>query len=507
MAALTLGDLADALPESRLVGDRATPVDRVVFDSRQVRPGDLYVALPGTVVDGARFVPDAFQRGATAVVVERAESLPGGRSGLVVPSARLALGILSARREGWPSRQLRVAGVTGTDGKTTTSTLLASILRAAGRRVGAITTVHARIGDETFDTGFHTSTPDAPDLQAYLRRMVDTGTQDAVLEVTSHGLAQHRVAGCDFDLAVLTNITGDHLDLHGTFEAYRDAKLRLFESLSGSVRKPGVAKSIVFNLDDPSAERISALWCDRRLSYALERRADVRARAVRESGQRTRFDLETPDRSFPVELPLVGWYNVANALAASAAALLWDTPAEAIQEGLSTFEPVRGRLERIDSDQGFEVFVDFAHTPNSLEQVLSLERERCRHRLFVVFGCAGLRDRGKRPRMGEIAGRLADRIYLTAEDPRTESLDAILAEIAAGCERSGRREGIDYWKIGDRGAAIDRAIQDAQDGDVVLVTGKGHETSMCFGETELPWSDHEAVREALRRRQARARLS
>ena len=505
MGTFSLFELADAVPGARVVGNGAVSIERIVFDSRQVRPGDLFVALSGTVEDGARYVPDAFGRGAIAAVVERDGSLPTGRPGLIVPSARLALGLLSAKREGWPTRRLRLAGITGTDGKTTTTSLLASILRSAGRRVGAITTVDARIGDATFDTGFHTSTPDAPDLQRYLRRMVETEVQDALLEVTSHGLAQHRVAGCDFDLAVITNVTGDHLDFHRTFEAYLASKLRLFESLSEGARKPGVAKSIVFNLDDPSAEPISSIWCEKRLSYALERRADVRARAVRERDRRTLFDLETPDHSFPVNLPLVGWYNVANALAASAAAMLWDIPITAIQEGLSGFEPVSGRLERVDAGQNFAVFVDFAHTPNSLEQVLSLERDRCRRRLFVVFGCAGLRDRQKRPRMGEIAGRLADRIFLTAEDPRTESLEAILSEIAEGCERSGRREGIDFWKIPDRAEAIDRAIHEADEGDVVLVTGKGHERSMCFGQTEMPWSDQEAVRNALRRRLASSR--
>jgi UDP-N-acetylmuramoyl-L-alanyl-D-glutamate--2,6-diaminopimelate ligase len=501
---MNLGEISEAVPGAWLVGDNRTPVVRVVFDSREVRPGDLFVAMPGLVVDRARFIPEAFERGAAGVVVERAESVPPGRSGIVVPSARLALGLIAAAFEDWPSRSLRLAGVTGTDGKTTTCSLLAAILRQSGRQVGVVTTVNACIGDEYLDTGFHTSTPDAPDLQRYLRHMVHAGMQDAVLEVTSHGLAQERVAGCDFDLAVITNVTGDHFDFHGTYEAYLAAKLKLFESLAHSSRKNGVPKGIVYNLDDRSAEPISSMWCERRLSYALERRADVRARAVRHYPNSSAFDVETPDQSFPVELPLPGWYNVANALAAIAAALLWDVRVSAIQEALAGFTGVPGRLERIDRGQEFEVFVDFAHTPNSLEQVLALKREHCRRRLSVVFGCAGLRDRVKRPTMGEIAGRLADRIYLTAEDPRTENLDDIIEAIAEGCRKVGRREGVDYWKIPDRGEAIERAILEAEPGDVVLVTGKGHERSMCFGETELPWSDHEAIRRALDRRLASA---
>lgn len=501
---MNLADVVGAVPGARLVGVGSVPVARVVFDHRQVQPGDLFVALRGTVVDGARFVPAAFERGAAAAVVEQAESLPPGSSGLVVPEARLALGLLAAEFEGWPSRCLRVVGVTGTDGKTTTSSLIAAILNCSGRRVGSITTVSARIGSTSLDTGFHTSTPDAPDLQRYLRMMVDEGMQDAVLEVTSHGLAQERVAGCDFDLAVVTNVTGDHFNFHRTYEAYLAAKLKLFESLARSTRKPGVPKGIVYNLDDPSAAPISKLWCERRLSYALEQRSDVRARAVRLYEDSAAFDVEAPDVSFPVQLPLPGWYNVANALAAISAALLWEVPISAIQEGLATFAGVPGRLERIDRGQDFDVFVDFAHTANSLEQVLRLKREQCRRAVSVVFGCAGLRDREKRPAMGEIAGRLADRIYLTAEDPRTESLDAILEELAEGCRRAGRREGVDFWKIPDRAEAIDRAIGDARTGDVVLITGKGHERSMCFGEVEMPWSDQEAAQKALDRRLAMA---
>lgn len=499
---MRLADAVGAVPSARLVGDDQIQIKRLVFDSREVCPGDAFIAIPGLAVDRARFVPEAFARGAVAAIVERADALPEGRSGLVVPSARRALGLLAAQLEGWPGRRLRLAGVTGTDGKTTTSSLLAAILRSAGRRVGTVTTVCAQIGDEIVDTGFHTSTPDAPDLQRYLRRMVDSGIEDGVLEVTSHGLAQERVVGCDFDLAVITNVTGDHLDYHQNYEAYLAAKLRLFEGLEMSARKPGIPKGIVYNLDDRSSERIATLWCERRLSYGLERRADVRARAVRHDSALTAFDVEAPGHSFPIEVPLLGWYNVANVLAAAAAALIWDVPVESIQHGLATFAAVPGRLERFDLGQDFDVFVDFAHTVNSLEHVLALQREECRRHLSVVFGCAGLRDRAKRPAMGEIAGRLADRIYLTAEDPRTESLDDILEAIAEGCRQAGRREGVDFWKVPDRGEAIDRAIQEAETGDVVLIAGKGHERSMCFGETEQPWSDQDAVRAALGRRLA-----
>lgn len=495
-----LESLQSVVPGARSIGDGRVSVIRVAFDSRNVLPGDLFVALPGTVEDGTRYLEEAFERGAVAAVVERAEALPVGRSGLAVPSARLALGLLAAALEDWPARSLRLVGVTGTDGKTTTSTMIASILRAANRRVGLLTTVRAEIGDERIETGLHTTTPDAPELQAYLRRMVDDNARDAVLEVTSHGLAQERVAGCDFDVAVITNVTGDHLDYHQTYERYLEVKLKLFIDLDRPWRKAGVPTGAIFNLDDPSADRIAAMSFDRHLSYALERRADVRARAVRFEASSTHFDVESPDGSFAVTIPFVGWYNVANALAATAAALVLDAPPAAIQLGLARVDGIPGRLESIGNDQLFEVIVDFAHTPNALEQVLKLCRERCRRRVTVVFGCAGRRDRLKRALMGAIAGRLADRIYLTAEDPRTENLDAIIEEIAAGCRASGRQEGTDFWRIPDRSQAIERAIDEAEAGDLVLLTGKGHEQSMCFGETEIPWSDAAAARAALDRR-------
>jgi UDP-N-acetylmuramoyl-L-alanyl-D-glutamate--2,6-diaminopimelate ligase len=445
------------------------------------------------------FIGDAFQAGAAAVAVERSEAIPLGRSGLVVPSARVALGLLAAAREGQPSRGLRVIGVTGTDGKTTTSALIASILRAEGRSVGLVSTVFAEVGETRIDTGFHTTTPDAPDLQRYLAEMVRSSATDAVLEVTSHGLAQERVAGCDFDAAVITNVTGDHLDFHGTFEHYLGAKLRLFEGLATTTAKPELTKVAAYNLDDISAEPIARLPIERKISYALEQRADVRARAVRFFADHSVFDAETPIGSISVQLGFIGWYNVANALAAVACAVGLSVPAAAIAEGLARAQPVSGRFERIDLGQPFEVVVDFAHTARSFQQVLALARERCQRRVHVVFGCAGLRDREKRPRMGEAAGQLADGIYLTAEDPRTESLNEIIEEIATGCRHVGRSEGIDYWRVPDRGEAIQRAIETAQEGDLVLITGKGHERSMCFGTTELPWSDQDAAREAIAR--------
>ena len=307
---MRLDELATSVPGGELIGRPDAAIARIIFDSRLIQPGDLFVALPGTVDEGSRYVVDAFRRGAVAAVVERAEALPGGRSGIIVGSTRTALGRMAAALEGHPSLKLRVIGVTGTDGKTTTSTLIASILRASGRSVGLISTVIAEIGDQKIETGLHTTSPDAPDLQRYLRAMVDRGYQDAVLEVTSHALAQARVVGCEIDVGVMTNVTSDHLDFHGNYERYLAAKLMLFEGLPHSARKPGIPKGAVFNVDDPSAASIETISVDRRLSYSLEQIADVRASALRLDPDSSRFQAETPAGSVPIFLPQIGRAHV-----------------------------------------------------------------------------------------------------------------------------------------------------------------------------------------------------
>jgi UDP-N-acetylmuramoyl-L-alanyl-D-glutamate--2,6-diaminopimelate ligase len=502
----TLAWLLAALPS----GSTCAPADAaelqitgLACDSRRVQPGYLFVAIPGVNVDGHVFLPDALARGAAAIVGQRpreALSVDTVVPYVQVGDSRQTWGWLAAAWHGHPSRQLRLIGVTGTDGKTTTVRLIAEILRAAGGRVGWISTVSARIGGEESDTGLHTTTPDALAVQDDLARMVAADTQYAVIEATSHGLAQHRVTGCDFDVAVVTNITHEHLDYHGTYEAYRAAKARLFESLSSSYRKPGTPKSAVLNADDSSYDYLQAFAADRCLSYGIKHPSDVQASDIQLAASGSSFTVVTPKGAFHVATPLVGLFNVYNALAAISVGALHDIDFAVMARGIAAVEGVIGRMERIDLGQGFTVMVDFAHTPNALDKALRTVRTLIEGQVTVVFGCAGLRDRAKRPLMGEVAGRLADRIVLTAEDPRTEDLAAIIEETAAGCERAGRREGIDYWRVPDRAEAIATAIREAQPGDLVLVTGKGHEQSMCFGTTEQPWSDHEAVRAALRER-------
>ena len=498
---MRLADLLTALPQKKTSPYSDVEITGLAYDSRRVAPGHLFVAFKGGDFDGHDFIPQAVAAGAAAVVGERQLQPVGDLPYVRVSDARLALAQLAAAWHGYPAWQLKVIGVTGTDGKTTTANLIHSILKAARHKAGMISTVKAVIGGgETYDTGLHTTTPDALDVQGYLARMVAAGNEYAVLEATSHGLAQHRVSACDFDVAVVTNITHEHLDYHGSYEQYRADKARLFRGLTASHRKPGVPKVAVLNADDDSYEYLRQVPADQQIAYAIHREADVMATSIQFTPGLTRFVVQTPDGVFDVQSRLVGEFNVYNILAAIAVGVSQVLDSGVVREGISVVRGVIGRMERIDEGQDFAAIVDFAHTPNALENALRALRPLTAGRLIVVFGCAGLRDVAKRPLMGEIAGRLADVTVITAEDPRTESLEAIMAQIAAGVEKTGLREGEGYYRIGDRAEAITFAVSLARSGDTVVVTGKGHEQSMCFGTVEYPWSDHEALRTALRQR-------
>ena len=466
-------------------------ITHITADSRQVGPGGLFVAYRGVQVDGHRFIPQAIASGASAIVGE------GNFHHLPVPyiqvqSGRHALGVLAAAWEGFPSRRLGVIGVTGTDGKTTTSNLIHSVLTAAGLRTGLLTTVNARIGDEVYDTGLHTTTPDAPDLQRYLRRMVDADSQWAVLETTSHGLSQWRVAGVDYDLAVVTNITHEHLDEHGDYEGYLRAKARLLELVRCAQPKPGIPRAVILNADDRSYPYLRTYPAERRLSYGLNQ-GDVRAEAMEHTPGGLRFRVRWEGGTMTVVTPLVGRFNVYNSLAAISVGLVLGLEAEAIQQGLAQAPAIPGRMEVIDRGQSFLAMVDFAHTPFALAAALETARTLAPGRVIVVFGSAGLRDVEKRRMMGEVAGRLADLTIITAEDPRTEDLASIMATSARACQEAGGQ----VIQEPDRYRAIQRAVAEAQAGDIVLVCGKGHEQSMCFGETEYPWDDRIALAHAL----------
>jgi len=481
------------------------PIRCITDDSRQVEPGTLFVAVRGVHLDGHTFIPQALERGAVAIVgeVERERlPLPADFPYVRVSDAREALGWLHAAWHDFPSRRMVVIGITGTDGKTTTTNLTYAILRAAGQKTGMISTVNAQIGDRSYETGLHTTTPTAGEVQHFLAEMVAAGTTHAVLEVTSHGLAQQRVAGVDFDVAAITNLTREHLDYHGTMEAYREAKARLFRGLWASYRKGLQPKIAVLNADDPlSYPYLREIPADWQLSYGVERpRVDVVAEAIEQRPSGLRFRLRSPWGSAWIHSPLVGRYNVSNILAAASITLALGILPEQVAEGVAQLRGVPGRMERIDEGQDFTAIVDFAHTPNALQQALRAARAMIAPlaRVIVVFGSAGERDPGKRRAMGQVAARYADLTVITAEDPRHESLDAILEAIAEGLAAEGKREGVDFWRIRDRGRAIRKAVELARTGDLVIVCGKGHEQSMAFEGVEYPWDDREAMRLALR---------
>jgi len=474
----------------------------ITADSRQVQPGSLFVALGGGSVDGHQFIPAAIERGALAVVGEQA------LNGLAVPyirveNARQSLAYLSAAFYDYPARKLTMLGVTGTDGKTTTSNLLYRILLQAGYKTGMISTVNAVIGDEVLDTGFHVTTPDAPEVQHYLFRMLAAGLTHVVLETTSHGWAQYRVDACEFDIGLVTNITHEHLDYHGSYENYRAAKARLFTGLANTLPKPqGNPRLAVLNQDDQSYPYLQQVAGPFQASYGLGAQADVHAEELVQALDGTRFVAVGPGFRVEVHSPLVGLFNVSNCLAALTAAVngLGIDP-QVAADGIAALPGVPGRMERIDLGQNFTAIVDFAHTPNALKVSLETARQMLAShpagRVIAVFGSAGLRDKEKRRMMAEVSAQLADLSILTAEDPRTESLDGILEEMAEGARGKGAQEGLSFWRVKDRGEAISFALTLAKPGDLVISCGKGHEQSMCFGTTEYAWDDRIAMRAAL----------
>jgi len=478
-------------------------ISGIAWDSRKVNPGDVFFALMGENVDGHQFIPNAVAKGAAAVIGTQPPSA------LQVPYVqlegddRLTLAKFSAAFYDHPSQDLVVIGVTGTDGKTTTTNLVYQILRAARIRAGMISTVKAVIGNEAVDIGFHVTTPEAPDIQRYLAHMRDSGLTHVVLETTSHGLAQKRVAEVAYDLAAVTNVTHEHLDYHRSYEGYLHAKGLLFEALALKTSKESaVPKLAVLNKDDPSYEYLAKTATVPQLSYSLSEDADIWADDIEFTPSKLSFVVRGLEESFHIQTPLIGKYNVHNCLAAiGLTAVGLGVSIGDVQQALESVEVVPGRMEKIDMGQDFLAIVDFAHTPNAIQQALTTARDLTDGKVIAVFGSAGLRDIQKRKLMPETAASLADVMFLTAEDPRTESLDSILADMAEGAVRGGGVQGESFWLEPDRGTAIRRAVSRAKSGDLVILCGKGHEQSMCFGDVEYAWDDRTALRAALAERQ------
>jgi UDP-N-acetylmuramoyl-L-alanyl-D-glutamate--2,6-diaminopimelate ligase len=472
-------------------GSRSVEIEGVTCDSRKVRPGFLFAAIPGHDHDGARFAREAVQRGASVILAEAAlppADDPESGAFVQVDHVRLAFARAARRFHGDPAARLLTIGVTGTNGKTTVAWLLREILRDAGRRPGLLGTIHHEFGSRRIPAA--RTTPDAGEIQALLAEMEGAGCGSVVMEVSSHALDQHRVEGIDFDAAVFTNLTRDHLDYHLTMERYFEAKARLFAGL-GAQSKPAVAVI-------PRDEAWGRLLIGRTnpkvriVTYGWEEPADVQARSVALGPAGSAFTLSGGGASRPVTLQLMGRFNVLNALAALACAGSLGLDLDQAAESVARVVSVPGRLERIENDRGIQIFVDYAHTDDALVNVLATLREVAAGRLIVVFGCGGERDRGKRPRMGAAAGEGADYSIITSDNPRREDPGHIIEHIAAGFPA-----GASFEKIVDRREAIRRALAVAGPADTLLIAGKGHESVQEFRDVVAPFDDRQVVRELL----------
>ena len=487
-----MGDLATAVVDGTLFGHAGAMVRGLTYDSRMVQPGDLFAALRGADFDGHAYVDRALASGAAALLVER--RLAADVPQIVVPDSRAALAPISTAFFGHPSHELTLIGLTGTDGKTTTGYLVDHLLRQAGYTTGMIGTVGIRVGRDITHQLPHQTTPESNLLQGYLREMTEHDVSHAVIEATSHGLAMHRLDGTRFAIAGITNMTHEHLEYHGTVERYWRAKAILVERVAAN---GGV---VVLNADDPGA--MSALpyatGATVKTVSASGAPADLRATDAVIRPDSTRFTLHEPGGRHQVAMPLVGGFNIDNALVALGIGQAAGLPVGDMVSALATAGGVPGRMQAIDAGQPFTVIVDYAHTPESLRKVLLLLRGMATGRIIVVSGSAGERDPGKRPLQGAACVALADLSIFTNEDPRNEDPERIIDDIANGAREAGAVPGRDYLAIVDRTEAIARAFDEAQPGDIVLLAGKGHETSIIIGYDHTPWDEAAIARALLR---------
>ena len=496
---MLLSHLRSALTDATLAGAPnagATEITGIAYDSRAVAPGGLFVALPGVHVDGHRYIEAAVARGASAVLCQYP---PGGNPPvphLLVSDTRAAMADVAARFYGDPSERLNVVGVTGTDGKTTTSFLLHAVLQGTGHRAALISTVAFRIGDREEYNASRQTTPESPDVQRLLAEAVAAGCTHAVVESSSHALMLDRLRHCHIDAGVFTNLTPEHLDFHGTLDEYRAAKARLFQTLGGGHKRdvPAVA---ILNRDDPSYDAMRAASAAPSVSYGLSAESDVRAHDLAVSVDGISFRATTPADEIVVRSPMIGRFNVYNLLAVLAYAYAQGIDLGDAAAALSRVYGVPGRMRRVEAGQPFTIVVDYAHTADSLTKVLDELRAVTRGRLIAVFGAAGERDRGKRAPMGRAAAARCDLVVLTDEDPRLEDRLAIIEEIAAGARAAGAREGDTLLIRPDRRDAVRAAVAAARAGDTILLAGKGHESCIIVGTEKVPWDEEDEARAAV----------
>jgi UDP-N-acetylmuramoyl-L-alanyl-D-glutamate--2,6-diaminopimelate ligase len=481
---MTLRELLSGLNTRRVAANLDVEILGLAYDSRQVSAGSIFFAIRGTRLDGNRFVPKAIAKGAAAVVSAlgpiEAIALPW----IQVDDERAAMAAMAAKFHRNPTKELHLVGVTGTNGKTTTTYIVEAILKAAGKSAAVLGTIEYR--GPGFDFAAERTTPEAPDLQKLFRQVADAGWQYAVMEVSSHAIEMKRVAGLQFEVAVFTNLSRDHLDFHGDMESYFQAKRKLFEGLNGA--RPRV---MVLNADDPRYESLRSIDARRAISYGMEVAADIHPIRHQFGWEATDVMFKTPIGELEVRTSLMGKANLFNIGAAIGVGIALDIPADAITRGIQELRQVPGRFEAVSAAQSFRVIVDYAHTDDALEKVLTSAREITSGRLIVVFGCGGERDRSKRPLMGEVAARLSDYAVVTSDNPRSEDPHAIIKEIEQGMKSAN------YRVESDRREAIRIALAQAKDGDTVLIAGKGHETYQTIGTTSYPFDDREVAKELL----------
>ncbi|WP_410514517.1 UDP-N-acetylmuramoyl-L-alanyl-D-glutamate--2,6-diaminopimelate ligase [Paenibacillus sp. BR2-3] len=493
---MKVNELSSCLATSRLYGDGDVEISDVQTDSRRVKPGDLFICLPGHTVDGHEYAPQAAAKGATAIVCER--KLDIDLPQVIVDDSRFAMSVISNAFFGSPSSRMRMIGVTGTNGKTTTTYLIERIMQDQDIKTGLIGTIQMRYDGQSYPMSG--TTPESLELQRSLQDMASKGVQCCVMEVSSHALEQGRVKGTDFRTAIFTNLSQDHLDYHHTMEEYRAVK-GLFFSRLGNVISPWKEerKYAVLNADDAASIYFAAQTAAEVVTYGIDSEANVRASQISITAKGTFFHVDTFKGEADISLRMVGKFNVYNALAAIAAALLEDIPLAEIKASLEAVAGVDGRVESVDEGQNFAVIVDYAHTPDGLENVLRTVREFAAGKVFTVFGCGGDRDRTKRPLMGKIAARYSDFVLVTSDNPRTEDPLLILKDIEAGLTEDGISPER-YELIADRREAIRKAIEMASPGDVVLIAGKGHETYQIIGGVVHDFDDRIVAKEVIRGR-------
>ncbi|TMF81932.1 MAG: UDP-N-acetylmuramoyl-L-alanyl-D-glutamate--2,6-diaminopimelate ligase [Chloroflexi bacterium] len=493
---MKLGALLEATKIAVPEAAASIDVRQIAYDSRQTKEGALFVAIPGFHRDGHVYAKDAVGRGAVAVVAEHPIDVRVPVA--VVPDARAALADLAAEFFDHPTRKLKIAAVTGTDGKTTTVHLVSDVLEASGAKTGFATTVDFKVVDHEWKNETRQTTQEAVEVQEFCAELLVAGGTWGVLEATSHALALRKLRGTEVDIAVFTNLSPEHLDFHGTLQKYLEAKSELFAMLARSTDK-GVPKTAVLNGDDKHwrylADRAEGAKI---VTYGIEALCDVQGAILASDASGSRMRITASGQSVELTLPLVGRFNVHNALAAAAAGLAGGATLQNARDALLRARAVRGRMERVESGQPFSVIVDYAHTPESLDKVLGLLRPLTKGKLIVVFGSAGERDRAKRPALAAVAAKYADLFVITQEDPRLEEPAKILEEIEKGAIDAGKQKGTDYLVIDDRHDAVGEAIRRATADDTVLLAGKGHEESIIVGEERRPYDEATAARDALK---------